>query len=76
METEKIISPSALNLTCVSARSCPESKIGLIVAVYERRKTVGVYVAGQRRILNFGDGSDIDALVLKWDVFDLTEKNH
>lgn len=37
---------------------------------------VGVYVAGEGRVLNFGDGSDIDALVLKWDDFCLTENSH
>jgi hypothetical protein len=33
LETEKMMSPSALYLTCVSARSCPERRIGLIFAV-------------------------------------------
>ena len=64
------MSPSALYLTCVSARSCPESRIGLILTVYVEVKVGGVYVVGEAAFLNFGDCSDIDGLVLnlKWAV--------
>lgn len=65
-----MISPSALYLTCVSARSCPESKIGLMLTGQVEVEVVGLDVAGEAAFLNFGDCSDIDVLVLnpKWAV--------
>jgi hypothetical protein len=59
------MSPSALYLTCVSARSCPESKMGLMFAVCVWGRTRGGIYGGRAAFVNFGDSFDIAGLVLE-----------
>jgi hypothetical protein len=59
-----MMSPSALYLTCVSARSCPDSRIGLMVVVCEGKSDGGIG-GGEAAAANFGDSADIDGLVLE-----------
>jgi hypothetical protein len=59
-----MMSPSPLYLTCVSARSCPESKIGLMVAVC-RRSGGRRFLCGGRWILVYSVTLDIAGLVFE-----------
>jgi hypothetical protein len=54
-----MISPSALYLTWVSARSCPESKMGLMVALCVGGGAEGGLYGGEAALVNFADSFDI-----------------
>jgi hypothetical protein len=60
-----MMSPSPLYLTCVSARSCPESKIGLMVALCVGGGAEGGLYGEKAASVNFADSFDIAGLVLE-----------